>query len=82
MSLVELGTHVEIAMVIKRLACGETTAMQALWKHVPSDALLLEDRGFFSYSLWKRALSENVAVLARVKSNLILVRGMDEVVPR
>lgn len=79
-SLVELGTHVEFAMVIKRLACGETTAMQALWKHVPSDALLLEDRGFFSYSLWKRALSENIAVLARVKSNLILepIRHLDD----
>lgn len=71
-SLVELGTHAEIAVVFKRLACGETTAFQALWKHIPADALLLEDRGFFSYSHWKRALSENVAVLARVKNNLIL----------
>ena len=71
-SLTELGTHVEFAMVIKRLACGETTAFAALWKHIPPGSLLLEDRGFFSYLHWKRALSENVAVLARVKSNLIL----------
>ena len=33
---------------------------------------MLEDRGFFSYKQWKRALLENVAVLARVKSGLIL----------
>ena len=71
-SLVEVGTHVEIAVVFKRLACGETTAVEGLWRHLPEDALLLEDRGFFSYKLWKRALTENVAVLARVKSGLIL----------
>jgi len=71
-SLVEVGTHIEIAVVFKRLACGETTAVEGLWRHLPEDALLLEDRGFFSYKLWKRAISENVAVLARVKSGLIL----------
>lgn len=71
-SLVEVGTHVELAFVLKRLACGETTAMEGLWRHIPADALLLEDRGFFSYKQWKRALSENVEVLARVKSGLIL----------
>ena len=71
-SLVEVGTHVELAFVLKRLACGETTAMEGLWRHIPVSSLLLEDRGFFSYKQWKRALSENVAVLARVKNGLIL----------
>lgn len=71
-SLVEVGTHVELAFVLKRLACGETTAMEGLWRHIPADSLLLEDRGFFSYKQWKRALFEKVAVLARVKSGLIL----------
>lgn len=71
-SLVEVGTHVELAFVLKRLACGETTAMEGLWRHIPTDSLLLEDRGFFSYKQWKRALFEKVAVLARVKSGLIL----------
>ena len=71
-SLVEVGTHVELAIVLKRIACGETTAMEGLWRYIPKGALLLEDRGFFSYRQWKRALLENVAVLARVKSGLIL----------
>lgn len=71
-SLTELGTHSEIGVVFKRLKCGETTAFAALWKHIPPGSLLLEDRGFFSYSQWKRALSEKVAVLARIKSNQIL----------
>ena len=47
-------------------------AMEGLWRYIPKDSLLLEDRGFFSYRQWKRALLENVAVLARVKSGLIL----------
>jgi hypothetical protein len=71
-SLVEVGTHVELAFVLKRLACGETTAMEGLWKYFPVGSLLLEDRGFFSYKQWKRALSEDVAVLARVKNGLVL----------
>lgn len=71
-SLVEVGTHVELALILKRIACGETTAMEGLWRHIPTDSLLLEDRGFFSYKQWKRALSEKIQVLARVKSNLIL----------
>ena len=50
-SLVEVGTHVEFGVVLKGLSCGETTAMEGLWKHVPKDALLLEDRGFHSYVL-------------------------------
>ena len=71
-SLVEVGTHVELAFVLKRIACGETTAMEGLWRYIGADSLLLEDRGFFSYVQWKRALSEKIAVLARVKSGLIL----------
>lgn len=71
-SLVEVGTHVELAFVLKGIACGEATAVEGLWRHLPADALLLEDRGFFSYAQWKRALAEKIAVLARVKSGLIL----------
>ena len=71
-SLVEVGTHVELAFVPKGLACGKTTAMEGLWKHVPIGSLSSEDGGFFSYKQWKRAFSENVVVLERVKSGLIL----------
>lgn len=71
-SLVELGTHVELDFIVKPIRCGETTAMQALWRSVPPDSLLLWDRGFFSYSGWKTALEREVQLLARVKQNLIL----------
>jgi Insertion element 4 transposase N-terminal/Transposase DDE domain len=71
-SLVELGTHVEVAFVAKPITTGEQAAIPALLRHVPPDALLLWDRGFFSYELWKLLISRQIGVLARVKSNLIL----------
>ena len=71
-SLVELGTHVEFAFIIKPIRCGESTAMQALWRHLPKDSLLLWDRGFFGYPQWKRVLGAGVQVLCRVKQGLIL----------
>ena len=71
-SLVELGTHVELDFIVKPIRCGETTAMQALWRSVPPDSLLLWDRGFFSYSGWKTALERKVQLLCRVKKNLVL----------
>lgn len=71
LSLVELGTHVEIAFVAKRLACGETSMVSGLLRHLTKSMLLLLDRGFFSYNLWK-TLNSRVHLLARVKNNLIL----------
>jgi hypothetical protein len=71
-SLVELGTHIELDFIVKPIACGETTAMQVLWRSVPADSLLLWDRGFFSYCGWKTALDRGVQLLCRVKKNLVL----------
>jgi hypothetical protein len=71
-SLVELGTHVEVAFIAKPITTGEQAALPALLKRVPPDALLLEDRGFFSYKHWKMAVSRGIHLLVRVKNNLIL----------
>lgn len=71
-SLVELGTHVEVAFVAKPITTGEQAVIPALLKAVPEDALLLWDRGFFSYELWKLLDSRGLRILARLKSNLIL----------
>lgn len=70
-SLVEVGTHVEVAMIAKPITTCEQAVVPALLKHVPSDALLLWDRGFFSYNLWKLTVSRKIQVLARVKKNQI-----------
>jgi hypothetical protein len=70
-SLVELGTHVEVAFAVGGWHDSEQKLVGQLWDRLPSDALLLEDRGFFSYESWK-ALHQRVKLLVRVTSNLIL----------
>jgi hypothetical protein len=72
LSLVELGTHVEVAMAVKHIHCGERTMVAALLRHLTADMLLLLDRGFFSYELWHQLDSTGVKLLARVVKNLIL----------
>jgi hypothetical protein len=71
-SLVELGTHVELAFVARPITTSEQAAVPALLKHVPDDALLVWDRGYFSYNLWKTLTSRNLRVLARVSKDVIL----------
>ena len=72
LSLVELGTHVEFAFVVRSIAHGEPSMVGGLLRHLTPEMLLLEDRGFFSYDHWKELTSRDVKVLARVKSGLIL----------
>jgi Insertion element 4 transposase N-terminal/Transposase DDE domain len=72
LSLVELGTHVELAFVVRSIAHGEQAMVGGRLGHLTAEMLLLEDRGFFSYPHWKEALSRGVKILARVKNGLIL----------
>lgn len=71
-SLVELGTHVEVAMAFGGWQDSEQKLVGQLWDKIPADALLLEDRGFFSYNHWKTLDSRAVKLLIRMKNNLIL----------
>src|SRR5215472_11307815 len=52
-SLVELGTHVEVALALGGWHDSEQELVQHLMDQVPADSLLIEDRGFFSYQPWK-----------------------------
>lgn len=70
-SLVELGTHVEVAMAIGGWHDSEQKLVSQLWEQIPADALLIEDRGFFSYEHWKTLDSRGVKLLIRVKGNMI-----------
>jgi hypothetical protein len=72
LSLVELGTHAEIAFVARSTSHGEQSMVGGLLRHLTAEMLLLWDRGFFSYQLWKDVTSRDVKILARVKSGLIL----------
>lgn len=71
-SLVELGTHVETAFLAKPITTSEQAVLPALLNDMPEDGLLLWDRGFFSYNLWKTLVSRNIRVLARVAKHLVL----------
>jgi hypothetical protein len=72
LSLVELGTHAELAFVARSTSHGEQSMVGGLLRHLTAEMLLLWDRGFFSYQLWKDVTSRGVKILARVKSGLIL----------
>ena len=72
LSLVELGTHAELAFVAKPCRRGEQTMVAGLLRHLRPGMLLLCDRNFFSYRLWQQLRQRQVEVLFRVKSHLIL----------
>jgi hypothetical protein len=72
LSLVELGTHVEVAMVVGCSSCGEHSMVESLLPHLTPEMFLLWDRGFFSYKQWQRLTERKVNVLARVTNRLIL----------
>jgi hypothetical protein len=72
LSLVELGTHAEVALQIKPCTWSEQAMLPPLLRHLAPDMLLIWDRNFFSYELWKTLNSGEIKVLARVKANLIL----------
>jgi Insertion element 4 transposase N-terminal/Transposase DDE domain len=75
LSLVETGTHAEVAFVVKGLKekeSGEISMVPGLFRHLRSDMLLMWDRGFCSYNLWKQLLLRSCQVLARVKVHLVL----------
>jgi hypothetical protein len=58
--------------VVRSCSHGEQSMVGGLLRHLSPAMLLLWDRGFFSYNLWKEVTSRDVKILARVKSGLIL----------
>ena len=71
-SLVELGTHVEFALAVGGWQDSESTLVRDLFERIPADALLIEDRGFFSYDHWKTLHSRGFKLLLRVKNQMVL----------
>lgn len=70
-SLVELGTHIEFGLAVGGWQDSEQVLAEQLWDKLPADALLLEDRGFFSYESWKNVASRGLKLLVRIKSTLV-----------
>ena len=72
LSLVELGTHIELDFVVRSIAHGDQAMVAGLLRHLTAEMLLIWDRNFFSYPLWEAVTARGAKLLARVKSNLIL----------
>jgi hypothetical protein len=70
-SLVELGTHIEFAFVYGGWKDSEKKLVEPLWESIPDDALLIEDRGFFSYKSWEK-LHKRHKLLVRVSKSMVL----------
>lgn len=70
-SLVEIGTHVEFTFAAGGWQDSENALAEQLFEQVPADALLLEDRGFFSYLAWKRLRARSLQLLVRIKSHMV-----------
>lgn len=61
-----------MAKGIKGPDSGEQRLAPGLFRHLRPDMLLVWDRGFFSYPLWKWAVTQGCQLLARVSSRLVL----------
>ena len=70
-SLVELGTHIEFDFVYGGWKDSEKKLVEQLWDSIPEDALLIEDRGFFSYKSWKKLHTKH-KLLVRVSKSMVL----------
>ena len=71
-TLLENGTHVMFGAEFGRCNTGEATLAKKVVARLPSDALCLADRYYFSYPLWKAALATGAALLWRLRSGLVM----------
>lgn len=73
-SLVEVGTHAEIAFTVRgiRAKGGEQGMLPSLLKHLKAGMLLMWDSGFYSYRLWQQAVATEAELLVRLSGTLKL----------
>jgi len=72
MGLAECGTHAIIDAVIGRYNEAEQRLAPDLFGSLSPGMLLIADRGFFSYAMWKNAQATGADLLWRTKSNHVL----------
>jgi Insertion element 4 transposase N-terminal/Transposase DDE domain len=72
LGLAECGTHAIIAAVLGPLASGETTLAASLLGRLDAGMLLLADRGFVGFDLWRAAQATGAQLLWRAKTNQVL----------
>jgi hypothetical protein len=68
-ALAECGTHAMFAARVGTYAQSEATMAEALLAELAPGMLLLADRGFFSYALWRKAIGTGADLLWRVRTD-------------
>src|SRR4051794_7460299 len=68
-ALAECGTHAVFAAEVGRYSQSEATLTEALLGRLQPGMLLLADRGFFSYALWRKASGTGADLLWRVRTD-------------
>lgn len=71
-SLVEIGTHLEIDLVIGGWQHGEVPLARQLYERLPEDSLLLADCAFYCIEDWKMLDEKGIKLLFRVGDSPIL----------
>jgi hypothetical protein len=67
--LCETGTHVVFACAMGAFAQGEVSLSAELLPHLKPGMLLLADRGFMGFDLWRRAAAAKADLLWRAREN-------------
>ena len=70
--LAECGSHAIVDAVLGGRRTAEQTLLPDLFRSFEPDMVVLADRGFYGYELWKQASETGAALLWRVSSNLQL----------
>lgn len=71
-TLLENGTHVLFGAELGSYSTSEAKLARKVVKRLPTDALCMADRYYFSYPLWLVALASGAALLWRMRADLIL----------
>ncbi len=67
--LAECGTHAVFAAQVGTYSQSETTLAERLLARLEPGMLLLADRGFFSYALWRKAIATGADLLWRIRTD-------------
>ena len=71
-ALGECGTHAIFAAALGALAVHETELARRLLAHLHAGMLLIADRGFSGFGLWRAAAATGADLLWRVKNSAVL----------
>ena len=68
-ALAECGTHAMFAAEIGKYTDSEATLAERLLTRLQPGMLLLADRGFFSFALWRKATATGADLVWRVRTD-------------